>query len=678
MLRVLRRRPAELVYSATGLGALLVAAGCSPDPEPAGFVLVNVDTDLPVPSLLDRVRIDVYSRDARDWLRSFDYAVRPSDGGDAGADPARTPGATSFPLSFALQPRGPQAEALVRVRGYRETKARDYLGERYRPPSTEPAPPEPDPCDALTRLQLGESLELSAAANPGATEPAPACNGVKPKSGIAAAGIEVLERGTYEISIDRVTPDSPWQLYSDPVLYLAESCAERGPLLACNDDDDAVGPGSPSRIRVDLSAGEYVVFFANKHAATQEARLVFQRTDVADGSESPETPPAAFDPNPLHEPRLLVDGLDVTPSQEPDPGLAVDRLALVPLSRERDAAVSLMLHGSCLGTMADLATPSSCREMGDVERLEPEPLQTPAKRLLASRIGSWSGARIRDCEGSRSDDPAFVCIPGGAFTLGDSTVVESGADAAVPERVVIVSPFYLDTHEFSVARYRSLLRAGHDFTAKPFSNLQPVSLADGGVDGNYCTYNASSAGLPLYPEQEEFPLNCVSWETAREICEAVGGDLPTSVQWEYAASAAGRPQETLYPWGDEAADCGRAVFARWIEQSRGHTECLASGFGMVAVSAPGADFTSLGVAGLGGNVSEWTRDQHRSYAHPCWIAKPMTDPSCDDPGAPLRTAKGGSWRKAGAFTRAPMRFGAPSVALDDSIGFRCAYAAGGP
>ena len=62
--------------------------------------------------------------------------------------------------------------------------------------------------------------------------------------------------------------------------------------------------------------------------------------------------------------------------------------------------------------------------------------------------------------------------------------------------------------------------------------------------------------------REDYPLPCASWRLARAFCQSQGGDLPTEAQWEYAASAAGRPYKTLYPWGDDDPTCARAIVQR--------------------------------------------------------------------------------------------------------------------
>ena len=111
--------------------------------------------------------------------------------------------------------------------------------------------------------------------------------------------------------------------------------------------------------------------------------------------------------------------------------------------------------------------------------------------------------------------------------------------------------------------------------------------------------------------REDWPLNCITWEGAQRICRAFGGDSPTEAQWEYAASAAGRAAETIYPWGNDSPrcvgacsgqdpdlPCHEAVIARFSDG------CVATGFGPLPVGAIAGDDGDE-VAGAGGASWGW-------------------------------------------------------------------------
>ena len=111
--------------------ALVLTACAALEPEPLpprGEALVIVDTDLPVPLVVSRLRIDVTTEDGR-WIASRD---------DVRADPQ------DWPASFSVyedDPETPRA-LLVRMRAYPDARTVPYAGaarlEGGPTPSTEP------------------------------------------------------------------------------------------------------------------------------------------------------------------------------------------------------------------------------------------------------------------------------------------------------------------------------------------------------------------------------------------------------------------------------------------------------------------------------------------------------------------------------------------------------------
>ncbi len=54
----------------------------------------------------------------------------------------------------------------------------------------------------------------------------------------------------------------------------------------------------------------------------------------------------------------------------------------------------------------------------------------------------------------------------------------------------------------------------------------------------------------------DYPADRMRWTTARQLCQWLGGDLPTVMQWRYAMRG---PDDLFFPWGDRA-DCSRGAF----------------------------------------------------------------------------------------------------------------------
>lgn len=92
----------------------LFFVGC--DAAPRGEALLVVDTDMPIPKIVDHLRVDVYSSDGSKWWVSRDIYL---------PDPA------SWPASFSVYSDDTSApsSALVRLRAYRSGYVQDYHGE---------------------------------------------------------------------------------------------------------------------------------------------------------------------------------------------------------------------------------------------------------------------------------------------------------------------------------------------------------------------------------------------------------------------------------------------------------------------------------------------------------------------------------------------------------------------
>ena len=143
--------------SALVASALAVAACAAPaGPAPLGNVVVYVDTDAPVPKLVARLRVDLFT-DVGEWFASRDV--------DA-SDPA------AWPISFGVYlPDGsPRGQVIVRLRAYPEGALQDYDGYAYwtRPsddsPTTVPAPATP--AQPFPRLVDADGADVTPAIEP--------------------------------------------------------------------------------------------------------------------------------------------------------------------------------------------------------------------------------------------------------------------------------------------------------------------------------------------------------------------------------------------------------------------------------------------------------------------------------------------------------------------------------
>ncbi|MFI5301644.1 MAG: formylglycine-generating enzyme family protein [Polyangiales bacterium] len=349
------------------------------------------------------------------------------------------------------------------------------------------------------------------------------------------------------------------------------------------------------------------------------------RGDHGDTTDSPE--PAD------HGPRLVVEGVDVTPADEPEPGVSIDRFIRVDLVPGTRGSTVVTLRGECLGFRADLATLRSCIDTAGTAVSPAAEALGPLTRSAPALFGTWSGEQSVACNGAPT--PGEVCIPGGAFFQGDMLAGGAGATRSQPERARVMPPMFLSAHEVTVGEFRAALHAGLSAPALPVRNDQALALpADAftgaGVDPGVptlCTWNGDASGpVASIPSREDMPLTCVPWATARAYCRSLGGDLPREDAWEWAATAQGRNTETLYPWGDDVpTNCDVTVFARYFYFAvQVNSVCAtdASGAALVGPATVGAapwvasDASPAGVSGLAGNVAELMVDSFVSYDDP--------------------------------------------------------------
>ncbi len=223
-----------------------------------------------------------------------------------------------------------------------------------------------------------------------------------------------------------------------------------------------------------------------------------------------------------------------------------------------------------------------------------------------------------------------VCeVPGGAFWMGS----DQGGGDECPVRRVTLSAYAIDQTEVSYEAYEA----------------------------------CADCPAPSCGQGSEFPVTCVSWESAQTYCAWAGGHLPTEAEWEMAARGTdGAP----YAWGSSSPTCGEANFrfSSWY---------------CAGAPLPVGSFDVLSPFGLQdtvGNVWEWTAD---SYDFDWYAQAPDTDPEgpelCNateggQAGACThRVIRGGAFNSLQETIRSSRRAQARPEVLDDNLGFRCAY-----
>ncbi|HXB72404.1 MAG TPA: SUMF1/EgtB/PvdO family nonheme iron enzyme [Candidatus Acidoferrales bacterium] len=218
-------------------------------------------------------------------------------------------------------------------------------------------------------------------------------------------------------------------------------------------------------------------------------------------------------------------------------------------------------------------------------RVDSETSSVPADRSQISTL-------VNPTDGQR-----YVWIPPGAFMMGCSpgdTECEGNEKPAHEER--IAAGFWLGETEVTQVAYQRVTGAN-----------------------------------PSTHRGDQLPVETITWNHAVNYCTAIGGRLPTEVEWEYAARA-----------GAKWARYGSLDEVAWYRGNSGDTNQP------VARKQPNA----FGLYDMLGNVWEWTKD---SYG---------------DTG--LKVVRGGARSADSRGARASYRVMIQPSLRNDDKGFRCA------
>lgn len=205
----------------------------------------------------------------------------------------------------------------------------------------------------------------------------------------------------------------------------------------------------------------------------------------------------------------------------------------------------------------------------------------------------------------------------------ETFVAFAGGDLQHPERGAIsLSPFNIDKYEVTIRQYAEFLE---DNAAAPAAHDHPAQASQRAEKKDHrprdwaTYYPIAQIGGEF--EARKLTLDCpvfnVDWWDAQAYARWRNRRLPTQDEWELAARGASWRK---YPWGDDWSPA-KTNCADKPAPLEGHQAWS-------PVDLPQGDRTPENVAGLAGNVSEWTESE---AVHP------------EDPSRTIPVVKGGSF-----------------------------------
>ena len=274
--------------------------------------------------------------------------------------------------------------------------------------------------------------------------------------------------------------------------------------------------------------------------------------------------------------------------------------------------------------------------------------------------------------------------------------------------VRLTNDFFIGEREVTVQKFRQFIAAtGYVTDAERAGQAWVFNPeADEPLD-RFSIRRGADWEQPGFPQTDEHPVTCVSWNDATAFCrwlsqkENLSYRLPTEAEWEYACRAGvrspycgGDSPDDVYTYGNVA---DAALYAKHPQDViRQRVVSLEPGQGDGHVfTAPVGSFSpnAWGLFDMHGNVWEWCQDKYsdRIYKEMNQLAikrgsrsepEPIPDPQGPDTTpqhehGDWRSMRGGSWYTGPLQSRSSVRAFAGASDAFSYIGFRVVRDRGG-
>ena len=355
------------------------------------------------------------------------------------------------------------------------------------------------------------------------------------------------------------------------------------------------------------------------------------------------------------------------------------------------AAADAMARATALhreAVEALLAEAGRARDAGRYDRAlslidEANPFASPDE-LLALHPGHPEGLALRAANAGGGTPPrdtmvnslgqALKRIEPGRFLMGSPDTEVFRDRGEEPHAVRLTRTFWIATTEVTRSQFSAFVEETGYVT-----EAEREGWSHGlGADGRWRQVEGLTWRHPGFPQVEDHPVVCVSFDDALAFCRWLSTKegrtcrLPTEAEWEYVCRA---DTGSARHWGeptDAEAAWGNVADAAWVERFPGWI-----GFPWLdgyLFTSPVQSFPAnpWGLFDMHGNVQEWCRDRYGAYESSAGgeVIDPVGPKAHSAEDRSPRVLRGGSFAAPPSSTRAARRDASPRRSRFVTVGFR--------